>query len=127
MDRHARQAKLADVGPAGQARIARAIVSVGLDGFAAEVAARYLAGAGVACVRLRDAALAGGARAIDPGVRVEVDPSLGVDTADAAGETAAAGIRDPAAADFGRGARAALRALRAALEDRSEIRSEIRE
>jgi hypothetical protein len=123
MDRHARQAKLADVGARGQARIARAVVGVRLDGFAAEVAARYLAGAGVACVRVRDEAVAGAARAIDPGVHVEVDPSIGVDPV---AKTPTSGLRDLAAGDFDRGARAALRALRAALEDRPEDRAEAR-
>jgi len=40
------------VGEAGQARIARARVVVHSKGLAAEVAARYLAGAGVAEVRM---------------------------------------------------------------------------
>jgi molybdopterin/thiamine biosynthesis adenylyltransferase len=112
MDRHARQARLAGVGAEGQARIGRASVDVRLDGFAADVAARYLAGAGVGCVRVRAEDLAEGARAIDAGVRVEVDPSLGIeaDTVD---------LEDPGARDLARGALHALRAIRAAIEGSS--------
>lgn len=98
------------MGPAGQARISRAIVEVCLDGPAADVAARYLAGAGVACIRVRAADLAFGARALAPAVRIEIDPALAVDD-----ETTPFDLRDPAARDLARGARAALRALRAAL------------
>jgi hypothetical protein len=112
MNRHARQARLAGVGAEGQARIGRASVEVRLDGLAADVAARYLAGAGVGCVRVRAEELAAGARAIDAGVRVEVDPSLGVG-ADAVD------LDDASARDLARGALCALRAIRAALEEPS--------
>jgi hypothetical protein len=112
MDRHARQARLAGVGAGGQARLGRASVDVRLDGFAADVAARYLVGAGVGCVRVRAPELAVGARAIDAGARVEVDPSLGV-----APETAE--LEDPVARDLARGARVALAAIRAVLEEPS--------
>jgi hypothetical protein len=111
MDRHSRQIRLAEVGPAGQARIAQAVVDVRLDGPAADVAARYLAGAGVARVRVRDARLAHGASALAPGVQVDVDPSLPVD-----GDAGAVDLRDAACRDLARGARFALRALRTALE-----------
>jgi molybdopterin/thiamine biosynthesis adenylyltransferase len=112
MDRHARQVRLAGVGIEGQARIGRASVEVPLAGFAADVAARYLAGAGVGCVRVRADELAAGARAIDAGVRVEVDPSLGVAESDV-------DLDDASARDLARGALFALRALRAALEEPS--------
>jgi hypothetical protein len=111
MDRHGRQAKLAEVGAAGQARIARAVVDVRLDGPAADVAARYLAGAGVAGVRVRDAKLAEGARALAPGVRVYVEPTLAVDA-----DGSDFGLRDPACRDLARGAHAALLALRIVLD-----------
>jgi hypothetical protein len=114
MDRHSRQIRLAEVGAAGQARIARAVVDVCLDGPAADIAARYLAGAGVACVRVRDSTLARGARALAPAVRVEVDPSIPVD-----GSGGAFDMRDAACRDLVGGARFALCALRAALEGRS--------
>ncbi|MDP9036592.1 MAG: HesA/MoeB/ThiF family protein, partial [Myxococcota bacterium] len=76
MDRYARQRKLAEVGAAGQGRIGRLTVDVKLDGLAADVAARYLAGAGVRAIRVRDAAFAEAARALAPALHVEVDSSL---------------------------------------------------
>lgn len=124
MDRHDRQAKLAEVGSAGQARIARAVVEVPLVGLAGDIAARYLAGAGVAAVRVREEALASGARALAPAVRVEVAPAGG----DGAGEvgppaqvapevaSSVSLLRDPAAQELARGALAALGALLCALE-----------
>src|SRR5450755_2971486 len=71
MDRHTRHVRLADVGAEGQARIGRAVVDVPGRGLAAVVAARYLAGAGVACVRVQDPAAGVAARAVDASVRVE--------------------------------------------------------
>jgi hypothetical protein len=109
MDRHGRQSRLAGVGEEGQARIAQASVDVGLDGFAADVAARYLAGAGVQCVRVRSEGLAHGARALDRGVRVEVEP--GIEN----GPVEALDLEDPGALELARGALCALRALRAAV------------
>jgi hypothetical protein len=114
--RHARQARLAGVGAEGQARIGRASVDVGLNGFAADVAARYLAGAGVACVRVRASELGAGVRAIDPAVRLEIEPSLGdapVDSLDSLD------LDDAAARDLARGALCALRALRVILREPS--------
>ena len=107
-----RQAQLVGVGPAGQARMARASVDVRLDGFAADVAARYLVGAGMGCVRVRAEELALGARALDEGARVEVDPSLG-DAADSVD------LDDPSARELARGALGALAAIRAVLEGAS--------
>jgi hypothetical protein len=111
MDRHGRQAKLEEVGALGQARIARAEVDVRLDGSAADVAARYLAGAGVAAVRVRDAKLAEAARALAPGVKVRVEPVLAVEA-----EGPHFGMRDPSCRDLARGAHAALLALRAVID-----------
>ena len=108
MDRHARQAQLAGIGVEGQARVARAEVDVGLDGFAGEVAARYLAGAGVGCVRVLSEALAAPAREVDARVRVEVRPGLQAPGADEVD------LGDPAAIELARGALLALRALRRA-------------
>ena len=116
MDRHARQARLAGVGAEGQARIGRASIDVCLDGFAADVAARYLAGAGVACVRVRAKELAEGARAIDARVRVDVDPSLGVAAADGTGPDSV-DLDDASARDLARGALYALRAIRSITEE----------
>jgi hypothetical protein len=108
MSRHGRQTRLVEVGAAGQARIAAATFVVASEGLAAEVATRYLAGAGAGCVRVRDAALRDVAAAIDPAVRVAIadgDPAIALDSE----------LRDPGARAVAQGAREALRALRGAL------------
>jgi len=112
MDRHARQARLAGIGAEGQARLGRSSVDVRLDGFAADVAARYLVGAGVGSVRVRTEVLAAGARALDANAHVNVDPSL-------AGGTDPVDLDDPSARDLARGALCALAAIRAILEGAS--------
>jgi len=108
--RHTRQVRLAEVGADGQGRIARAAVDVHGHGLAAHVAARYLAGAGVARLRVGDEAVAAAARGIDASVKLDVDASLAVDRADAPAE-----IADPTARALAAGALAALRAIREAL------------
>ncbi|HEX8794500.1 MAG TPA: hypothetical protein VF765_26325 [Polyangiaceae bacterium] len=108
--RHTRQVRLAEVGADGQGRIARATVDVHGRGLAAQVAARYVAGAGVARLRVGDDAVAAAARGIDAAVAVEVVPSLAVERADAPAE-----LVDPTARALGAGALAALRAIREAL------------
>ncbi len=113
MQRHSRQSRLADVGAQGQARIARAVAVVPGQGIAAEVAARYLAGAGVAALRVRDEPTAAAARAVDPDVRVTVEPGLISPAPDDA--TTLAVLTDPAACAVASGALLALRLLRAAL------------
>lgn len=110
VDRYARQAKLAEVGAAGQGRIARTVVDVRLAGGAADVAVRYLAGAGVSVLRVRDEALAEKARAIAPAVVVEIDPTL---PQQSDGDTF--DLRDPVCREVASGASAALRALKAAI------------
>jgi hypothetical protein len=132
MDRHARQARLAEIGTSGQARIARADVTVRLDGFAADVAARYLAGAGVARLHVRDVAVAEAARAIDPAVAIIVEGNEQKDQKIRRGEGAAStpsrssdlpvfpsDLRDPVARDLACGAYEALMLLRGALEGAS--------
>jgi hypothetical protein len=114
MDRHGRQSRLAEVGPAGQARLGGARVDVRLAGLAAEVAVRYLAGAGVGHLRVPEASLAGAARAVDPEVTAEVDRGLMPQPADGFD------LRDPAARDVAAGAAAALAAVRVALGLASE-------
>lgn len=111
MSRHGRQIALAEVGAAGQARIDTAHVDVGLHGLAAEVAVRYLSGAGVGHLRVVGERLAELARAVDPTVHVEVDTALVADPP--AGDPL--GLRDPVARDLARGAHHALRALRMAI------------
>jgi hypothetical protein len=110
MDRHSRQARLATIGVEGQARIARAFVDVGLRGFGATVAVRYLAGAGVRGLRVPTSDLAAAAREVDGRVHVEVDPSL------PQSRPVEVPLSDPAARELAQGAIFALRALRSALE-----------
>ena len=93
MDRYARQARLAEVGVAGQERILRTFADVPLDGAAGDVAARYLGGAGVASFRVRDGSIArqpGGSRRA---LIVVVDPTLAVES-----DGDAFDLRDPAVA-----------------------------
>jgi hypothetical protein len=108
--RHTRQVRLAEVGADGQGRIARAAVDVRGRGVAAQVTARYLAGAGVSRLRVADQAIAAAALGIDASVQVEVDPSLAVGRADEPAE-----LSDPTARALGAGALAALQAIREAL------------
>lgn len=135
MDRHGRQSRLVEVGAAGQARIERASLDVRLEGFAAQVAARYLAGAGVARLRVRDAATAEAARAVDPRVEVTIDPTL--EAAARQQEDGKTGrgdgrmpksfppsrlpvpFNDPVARELAEGAHEALRLLRGVLKEPS--------
>jgi len=110
VDRHTRQIRLAGVGAEGQGRIARAEVAVPGLGLSAEVAARYLAGAGVARIRVQDGRAAAAARAVDPGVQVERVEGTGQAMAEAPTE-----LEDPVARELAAGALHALSALRAAL------------
>jgi hypothetical protein len=117
VNRHGRQTRLAEVGAAGQARIASSTIDVEIGGLAGEVATRYLAGAGVGRLRVSDPSLAAVAASIDPAVRVtllEISPGSAPNR-DAADEGDDLGFRDPGARDLARGAREALRALRGAL------------
>jgi hypothetical protein len=110
MRRHERQMRLAEVGPEGQARLAASRVDVPLEGTSAHIAALYLAGAGVGELRVRDRALAESVLALDPGVRVEVAPSLPVRPNEAFD------LRDPSAREVAAGALLALDAVRRGLE-----------
>jgi hypothetical protein len=115
MSRHARQIRLTDVGSDGQARVAAAVVETRLGGLEAEVAVRYLAGAGFGGLRVREERLAELARAVDPAVRTQVDTTLADDEG-----LRAYDLRDRTARDVATGARAALRALTSVLAgDRS--------
>ena len=116
MDRHDRQVRLVDVGAAGQERIAASTVEVRSDGLAGEVAARYLAGAGVGGLRVRDHALAAVASSIDPSVRVAIEDTR---RAPPPVDEPSVGFRDPSAREVARGAREALRTLRGILEGAS--------
>jgi hypothetical protein len=116
MDRHSRQSRLADVGRRGQERIARVVASVPGTGLAAMIAARYLAGAGVAVLRVKDAATASAGRAVDRGVRVEIDPGLPAFIPEAEGLEV---LDDPATRRVAAGSLVALGMLRAALAPES--------
>jgi hypothetical protein len=86
-------------------------VSVALDGLAADAAVRYLAGAGVATLCVRDPELAATARAIDPTLHVSINPGL-----PRARPEIDLPIHDPTAAALAHGAWFAMSALRAALD-----------
>ena len=110
MNRHDRQTRLTEVGAAGQARLAQGTADVPLDGFAGELAVRYLAGAGVGRLRVRSTALAEVVRAVDPATAVEVEPaSRPADTVEAPDGVE---MHDPTAREAARGALVALGILR---------------
>jgi hypothetical protein len=114
MDRHGRQVRLAEIGAEGQRRIANASVDVGLDGLAADVAVRYLAGAGVSRIRVKDGSLVGIAAAVDPAIEATLDEGLGAEPAPDLP------LRDPVARDLARGAHLALGAILGALRGSRE-------
>lgn len=114
MSRHGRQTQLVEIGSAGQERIAESTAVVRGEGLAAEVATRYLAGAGVRCIRVREPALAVVAASIDPAVRVEIDERAAESEAPRSASVAH-DFRDAAARHVALGAREALHALRTAL------------
>jgi hypothetical protein len=121
MDRHGRQARLSEVGPAGQARIAAASIEVRSTGFAGEVASRYLAGAGVGTLGVSEAAHASAASAVDPSLRVERTraeprPPMQAEPTSNDAESSLDAFDDPSAREVARGAWEALRALRLVLE-----------
>jgi hypothetical protein len=70
--RHSRQARLPEVGDAGQARIHDATVRLSGDGLAARVAARYAAGAGFGRLEIGDPRALSSAREVDPRVVVSI-------------------------------------------------------
>jgi hypothetical protein len=110
MDRHSRQKRLAEVGEHGQVRIRGATAEVWLEGGAGEVAARYLAGAGIGSLRVSDPRAGEAAKAVDPDVEVEVIPEL---------KGGAPAQRElglyPEAEELARGSLAALEVLRGLL------------
>jgi hypothetical protein len=109
MDRYGRQSRLAEVGLSGQARLRESLVEVPATGLAAQVAVRYLAGAGVGRLRVRDATLGESARGVDPAVVVDVDVRLPVHAVEGLD------LQHRASRDVAAGALTALRALRSAL------------
>ena len=70
--RHARQARLEEVGDAGQRRLEESTCTVRGAGLAAEVEARYLVGAGVGRVLVSDPEAAHRSREVDTSVDVSI-------------------------------------------------------
>jgi hypothetical protein len=107
-----RQAALVEVGEIGQARLHAARADVLAEGFVAEVAARYLAGAGVGRIRVVDPSAAVSAREANPDVRVDVvEPR----EAEVAAPIDSLDLRDPSTRQLATGALLALRAVRSTL------------
>jgi hypothetical protein len=106
---------LAEVGPAGQARIAASTAIVKLDGVGAVVCARYLAGSGIGKLRLCDPRLAWTIRAAFPEQWMEVAFS------DDLRETSLPpapplDFHDPIACEVAQGANEALRVIRSIID-----------
>ncbi len=121
--RHSRQARLADVGEAGQARIASRVFAISGRGVAGDVEARYLAGAGVAGLAVASVAVAASAREVDAEVRIEpldLDDRAGYDV-DADRLPSALGIDDPSAHAVALGAYRALVKLRRVLAEARKL------
>lgn len=114
--RHTRQVRLAEVGDAGQARIAATTAHVEAEGLAGVVEARYLAGAGVVKIATPIDAVGDAARAVD--ARVEIVPPPRVHLG--SGEPPAFAFRDPVARDVALGAWRALVHVRRALKRGNE-------
>ncbi len=112
--RHTRQVRLAEVGEEGQVRLARATVTVRGLAASGAIEARYLAGAGIGALRVREIAHAEAARAIDAAVRIEDAAAVGAPDPCASSPIEALGL-DPAAYDVARGAWCALDAMRQVL------------
>jgi hypothetical protein len=112
--RHTRQARLAEVGAGGQARLASGEVRVGEGGLAGLVGARYAAGAGFGVVRVPTDEVGLAARAVDGRLSVVVDAE-----ASPAPIPAWLAELDPAARDVARGAHDVLVAIRARLGGRA--------
>ena len=112
--RYTRQARLAEVGEAGQGRIARSSIDVRGAGTRGTIEATYLAAAGVGRLRVRDEAQARAARAIASDVAIEISG----DAPRAADDSPLRDLAlDPNAEDVAIGAWRALDSLRRALRD----------
>jgi len=105
--RHTRQARLAEVGDRGQARLAEGEVRIASPGLAGVVGARYAAGAGFGVVRVRSEDAARAARAVDAHTEVVIDATL-----TAPPTPAWLAELDPAARDVACGAHEVLVAIR---------------
>jgi hypothetical protein len=116
--RHARQIKLAEVGRAGQERIAESVCTVPGQGASAVVQARYLAGAGFGHLVVVDEDVARAAREVDPEIDVALrgvanePPPMGR-LGHRAGSSQVLEELSPAARDVALGAYRALAEIRA--------------
>jgi hypothetical protein len=109
--RYSRQIAVREFGPRGQSALERAQVRIAGSDLAAEVCARYLAGAGVGTLSV-DPVLVSSCRAINATIRVEALPSGGPLAVELAG---ARFSPDDDGSSVGRGARAARWAIARAL------------
>jgi hypothetical protein len=87
--RYGRQIVLPEVGGRGQEKLRAATARAG-----SELAALYLAGAGVGRILVGSAAIAEAARALNPLVTVDVDPAVGVAPDDGAAEAALVTLKE---------------------------------
>jgi hypothetical protein len=108
--RHGRQIRLAEIGEAGQARLASRAVAPSGAGLAREIEETYLARAGV---RVRAGAARGGA---GEGSDATDDPGQAPAAAPARVDPSILGLRHGGAREVGEGALRALAAIRALLE-----------
>jgi hypothetical protein len=114
--RHTRQVRLAEVGDAGQARIAATTALVEAEGLAGVVEARYLAGAGVVKIATTSDAIGDAARAVDARVEIVASPRVRLGQ----GGPPSFAFRDPVARDVAMGAWRALVHVRRAIKRGNE-------
>jgi hypothetical protein len=105
-----RQSKLAEIGAAGQARIAASTADVRLAGLAGAVCVRYLVGCGVGALRVRDPRLIQVAQAASPSQIVVVIDDLPDE------RPPPLDLTDAVAREFAQGANEALRLVRAMID-----------
>jgi hypothetical protein len=108
--RYTRQARLAEVGEPGQAKLSEGEACIASVGVAAVVSARYAAGAGLGSLRVREPLALDAARSVDARMPVVIDAGL----AAAASSLSPAWLAelDPGARDVAQGAYEALVAIR---------------
>ena len=116
--RHSRQARLAEIGEEGQARIAATTAVIEADGLAGAVEARYLAGAGVGKIATSDEAIADAALHVDASIEIVTEGRVRLGL----GDPPAFELRDEAAFDVAIGAWRALAHVRRAVLRRGSDR-----
>lgn len=109
--RHTRQSRLAEVGSERQKKLGSSEARVRACGFAGEIEARYLAGAGVGTLLVGDTGQARAALAVDPSVRAK-KAEISRDDDPVTALPQILGALDPAARDVAEGAYRALQTLR---------------